>query len=156
MKIGIIVHSHTGNTLSVAQRLEEELVKAGHTVKLERVRADNEDPSAAGMAKLIEAPEVNEYDALIFGAPVRGFSVSRIMKLYLAQLPSLTGKKVGCFVTQQFPYPWLGGNKSVRQMKKLCRTKGVNEFVTGIVNWSHKNRDTKIIEVLGNLKAACR
>ncbi len=31
MKIGIIVHSHTGNTLSVAQKIKERLVSGGHS-----------------------------------------------------------------------------------------------------------------------------
>ncbi|MDF2592532.1 MAG: hypothetical protein K0S75_1998, partial [Clostridia bacterium] len=37
MKIGIIVYSHTGNTFSVAQRLEEKLTAEGHSVKIEKV-----------------------------------------------------------------------------------------------------------------------
>ena len=34
VKIGIIVHSCTGNTLSVAQRLKDQLVEANYLVEL--------------------------------------------------------------------------------------------------------------------------
>lgn len=37
MKIGIILHSQTGNTLSVANKLKEKLISLGHTVNLEQV-----------------------------------------------------------------------------------------------------------------------
>ena len=36
MKIGIIVYSKTGNTYSVAEKLESSLAKAGHTVEIKR------------------------------------------------------------------------------------------------------------------------
>jgi flavodoxin len=37
MKIGIIVYSNTGHTLSVARQLEQALSAAGHKVELEQV-----------------------------------------------------------------------------------------------------------------------
>jgi flavodoxin len=151
MKIGIIVHSHTGNTLSVAERLKEKLVSAGHWVKLERVTAINEDPSAAGKIQLKENPDTSGYDILIFGAPVRAFSLSPVMKAYLSQLPSLQGKKVSGFVTQQLKYPWMGGNRAITTLKKICAVKSAEMLDTGIVNWSHKEREKRIVEVLEKL-----
>lgn len=88
MKIGIIVHSHTGNTLSVAQKIKEKLLTAGHSVNLEQVTAVNEDSVAAGKIQLKTIPDVSTYDILIFGAPVNGFSLSQVMKEYLLQIPS--------------------------------------------------------------------
>jgi len=37
MKIGIIVYSQTGNTLSVAEKLKEKLAVAGHSAEIEQV-----------------------------------------------------------------------------------------------------------------------
>lgn len=45
MKIGIIVHSSTGNTLHVAQRLQQRLSAAGHSALVERVSAMNDEES---------------------------------------------------------------------------------------------------------------
>jgi len=154
MKVGIIVHSHTGNTLSVAQKLKDALLAAGHSVNLEQVVAVNEDPSKTDF-KLETIPDTSDYETLIFAAPVRAFSLSPIMKAYLAQVPSLQGKTIGCFVTQHFPYPWMGGSRSVKQMQKACKSNGVNVIVTGIVNWTHKKRESKIADVIEAMTRLC-
>ncbi len=151
MKVGIIVHSYTGNTLSVAQRLKDQLVEANYLVELKQVTAVDEKPSEAGNIQLKTIPDVNDYDGLIFGAPVRAFSLSPAMKAYLLQLPSLAGKKVGCFVTQHFRYKWMGGNRSIKQMKKICRDKGTDIWASGIINWSHPQREEQIAEAVESL-----
>ena len=38
MNIGMIIHSQTGNTHSVAMKLKEKLSAAGHAVDLERLK----------------------------------------------------------------------------------------------------------------------
>ena len=151
MKVGIIVHSHTGNTLSVAEKLKDALAAKGHTVTLERVNAVNEDPSVQGPVELKDIPEAGSYDVLIFGAPVRAFSLTPTMKAYLAQISTLQGKKVGCFTTQQLPFAWLGGNNAIGQMKKACQSKGAVPFSTGVINWGSKKREEKIADVLNKL-----
>ena len=147
MKIGLIIHSHTGNTLFVAEKIKETLVDKGHSAVIERVCAVNEDPSAKGAVQLKNAPNTIGYDALIFGAPVRGYSLSPVMRAYLKQLPSLKEKIVGCFVTQHFPKPWMGGSRAIKQMKALCESKEGALYDTGIINWSSKNRDSLIAQV---------
>lgn len=152
MKIGIIVHSYTGNTLSVAQSLQNKLIEAGHSVSIERVMAVNEDPSAAGNIELKVKPDISDYDGVVFAAPVRAFSLSPVMKKYLLQLPSLRGKRIGCYVTQYFPFPWMGGNRAIKQMKSICSTKGEEVIGEGIINWSNKEREKKIIDVVDKLR----
>ena len=39
VKVGIIIHSHTGNTLAVAEKLQERLMEAGHQAEIQRVTA---------------------------------------------------------------------------------------------------------------------
>lgn len=143
--------AHTGNTFSVAERIREEFLAAGHFVNLERVTALNENPSASVNIQLQSIPITNEYDVLIFGAPTRVFSLSPVMKAYLAQISSLQSKRVGCFVTQILPYPWMGGNRTIEQMKKACEDKEVTVLETGIVNWSHRKRERTITDVLARL-----
>lgn len=150
MKIGIIIHSHTGNTLSVGEKLREVWGNEGHEVTLERVRAENEEPSEALKTELAEAPEISPYDVVVFGAPVRGFSLSPVMKKYLQQIESLKGKEVFCFVTQQLKSPIFGGNHSLGQMKQLCLSKGERVSKSGIVNWSNKKRDEMIDRIVGD------
>lgn len=151
MNVGIIVYSNTGNTLSVAQKLERALRANGHTATIERVEPVNSNPNAAGPIKLKTAPKVDEYDVVIFASPVQAFSLAPVMKLYLSQISPLAGKKVFCFVTQQLKKAWLGGNHAVRQIKSACKEKGVDIILSGIVNWSSDRRNQQIEEIVNKL-----
>ena len=57
MNVKIIVHSKTGNTLSVAEKLRGRLETAGHTVRLEQVRAANESEIKPESIKLSNNPK---------------------------------------------------------------------------------------------------
>lgn len=152
MNIGIIIHSYTGNTHSVAEKIKNALVEEGQMVTIDRVTAVNEDPNAAGNIRLKSVPDISDYDVIIFGAPVRAFSLSPVMKLYISGLKSIEGKKTGCYVTQFFPFACMGGNNAIRQIVKLCKTKGAAVFETGIVNWSN-NKDKKIGRVVSKMSS---
>lgn len=98
-------------------------------------------------------PDACAYDALVFGAPVRGASISPVMAACLGKLGSLQGKKVVCLVTEMFPYPWMGGNRAIRQMKEICESKGAIICGTGIVNWMGKQREKRISDVVKKLNS---
>lgn len=151
MKIGIIIHSHTGNTLSVAQKLKEELLTAGHSATLEQVTAINDEQTDVSKIQLNKIPDVGAYDMLIFGAPVRGASLSPVIAAYLLQGASLKEKKVSCFVTEFFPFAWMGGNQAIQQMKRICEAKGAKVYETGVVNWSSLQRKKKIADTVKKL-----
>lgn len=155
MKVGIIVYSKTGNTLSVAERLKEKLKKEGCSVNLEQVETVDENPAESKNFKLKNIPDIKKYDILFFGAPVWAFSLSGVMNSYLSEIPSLMGKKVGVFVTQQFPYAWMGGKHSVKKMKTICQEKGAVILDTGVINWSHPKRESQIAEIIDNFSNAC-
>lgn len=148
MKIGIIVHSHTGNTLHVAQRLQEKLSAAGYSASIQRVSATNDDEGDVQKIRLSQKPDVNAFDVLIFGAPVRGFSLSPVMQAYLSGIGSLANKKTACFLTQFFPSPRMGGNRALRQLVDICRGKGAALYGTGIVNWSNAAKREKLIQAV--------
>ena len=145
MKIGIIVHSNTGNTLSVAQRLKEKFSAAGHTASIERITANNNDEPNYQKVQIAEKPDISKYDVLLLGAPVHGFSLSPVMRAYLSNISSLKGKMTACFMTQAFPYPWMGGTRSMKQMTELCQSKGASPYGTGIVNWANAAKREKLI-----------
>ena len=151
MKAGIIVYSNTGHTLSVAQRLQERLISAGHSVDLAKIEADAPKPSSPQDVRLKTAPDIGGYDIVIFAAPVHGGALAPAMRVYLSQLVSLDGKRIGGFVTQTFPFACMGGTSAIRQMKGLCETKGGQMTETGIVNWSSRKREEKIADTIGRL-----
>ena len=150
MNIGMIVYSQTGNTWSVAQKLEEKLSAAGHTVTMERIEVTGEvEPGKP--VQFVTQPDPGPYDALVYGAPVMAFSLSPVMNQYLKQVAPLQGKKVVCLVTEAFPFAWMGGNRAVRQMTRLCKSKGATISGSGIVNWMKKRREQQIVQVTDSL-----
>ncbi len=155
MKIGIIVFSQTGNTLSVAQKLEETLKSSGHTVKIEKIIPADENPKNINIKTFLSVPDVGPYDIVIFASPVQGLTLAPVMKQYLSQMQisSLDGKKVYCFVTQYSKKAWLGGNRAVRCITALCKTKGADILSSGIVNWSSDARGAQIDDIVGRLGA---
>ncbi len=151
MNIGIIVYSQTGNTLSVAKKLEEKLSATGHSATLEQVKVVGERKRGGRDFRLETLPDTGPYDALVFGSAVEAFSLSPVLTTYLKQIESLQGKKVACLVTQLFPYPWMGGNRATRQMRKLCEAKGATVCGLGIVNWMRPRREKTTAKAVDRL-----
>jgi hypothetical protein len=141
MNAGIIVYSWSGHTLLVAEKVKERLSAAGHSATLEQIAVVGERKQGERKFTLGPLPDVAPYDALIFGSAVEAFSLSPVLAEALKQIDSLTGKKVACLVTQQFPYSWMGGNRAIRQMQKLCRAKGATIVGAAVVNWAKSRRE---------------
>jgi NAD(P)H dehydrogenase (quinone) len=150
MKIGIIVHSQTGNTLSVAQKLQEKLKAAGHSANIEKLTSVNGQQNVKDI-KLEKLPDLSAYDALVLAAPVQGFSASPVMKAYLPQLPALNGKKVAVFVTKGLYFKWTGGNRAISQIKSAVESKGGKVVETGIIVWMGAGKEKAIPELVEKL-----
>ena len=144
MKIGIIVHSYTGNTFTVAQKIHDRLKQTGHLAEIERIIIKGGENPNSRQIMIEHPPATDGYDALIFGAPVRGFAISPVILTYLQHLSSLKNKKVTCFVTKQLSSKWTGGTRAITRMKKICESKGGVVTGTGIVFWKSKNREMEI------------
>lgn len=151
MKTGIIVHSKTGNTYSVAQRLQESLLKLGYSVSIEQIIPADENQLDVNKVQLNKVPDINEYDVLVFAGPVHGFSLSPALAACLSKYESLKDRKIAIMVTQAFPFPFLGGNRTIAKIKQICELKGAIICDTGIVNWSSRRRKEMIEEVAERL-----
>ena len=143
MKIGIIIHSQTGHTYSVAQKLKEKLSADGHAVDIKQLRLAGGQQNPGKDSKIENPPDLSGYDRVIFGAPVHAFSLSKVMTIYLTQVSSLAGKTVACFVTKGLPFGWTGGSRAIDQMKEICESKWAMVSGTGIVVWN-KSREKQI------------
>ena len=146
MKIGIIVHSQTGHTYEVAKKLQKRIYESGNEVEVEQIKLEGGKQTPDKNSKIENPPDTSKYDALIFGAPVQAFSLSRVMNMYLEQIPSIQDKKIALFVTKGMRFNWTGGNQAINKMKKISQAKGGMVYGSDIVVWN-KNRD-KQIEVL--------
>ncbi|MCF7931034.1 MAG: hypothetical protein K9L02_05965 [Acholeplasmataceae bacterium] len=142
MKSLIVLYSKTGNTLGVGKRLAE---AKGFDIK--EVTAMSDDPNNK-KPELVEVPDIIGYDHLIFGSPVHGFNLSQIMHVYLSQLPDLTGKTIDLFITHFFPYAWMGGTRTLKQMKQIVETKNGKVGKMTSINWKSKKRELVISEMI--------
>jgi flavodoxin len=150
MRIGVIVYSHTGHTLAVAERLKERLAAGDHSVTLEQLETVGPISLSAESAELKTKPPVGGYDALVLGSPVRGGRMSAPMRSYLEQVPSLHGKRVACLVTGFFPAGW-GRNQTVAEMEEACQSKGARICGSGSVGWFSLRRNRQISRVVDRL-----
>ncbi|WP_409227003.1 flavodoxin family protein [Gudongella sp. SC589] len=148
MKIGIIIHSMTGNTSLVAERIKNRLENEGHELSLERLAIiGGEDQNQSDPQKISIEPlstNIEELDLLILGGPVRGFQASPAMKAFLGGIDKLGGKDTMIFVTHAFPFNWMGGNSAIKQMRNICTEKGANIIFTGIIDWKNSKREIQI------------
>ncbi len=154
MKIGLFIHSHTGNTLSVAEQLKSRLQNDGHSVELRRlepVGGENKNEIDINKISFQPEPEISGYDYVIIGAPVRGFSISPVLAAYLDKVASLRGQKIDLYVTQAFPYSWMGGNNAIKQMRSACEKKGAVVGNTSIINWRNNKKEAQIQELINRM-----
>lgn len=151
MKIGVVVYSQTGNTYSVANRLYQRLRDDGHNVEINQIEVIRDMTGDKKIKEITKSPNASKYDFIILGSPVEAFALCPVMKTYLNDIKSLNKKKVICFVTQFFPFPWMGGNNAIKQMKTICQDKGATILNTGIVNWSNKKREVMIKDIIDSI-----
>lgn len=142
MKVALVIHSYTGNTMGIADRIGASLVKKGHEVSLFHLKAKNENPNQIKGIELDSIPSLKGFDHVILGAPTRGMDLSMVMQLYLNTLTD--GHQTAyCYVTHFFPFKWMGGSQSIKKFLKLSDQKLEMEK-TAIINWKNKNRDKDI------------
>lgn len=136
MKIGIVVYSQTGNTESVAKKVAEGLKAKGHEVDYLKVelhqKVEGSDPVTDANFKSM--PKIGGYDAYVFGSFVEAFSLNRAMTYYLGQLDPVNAP-AACLTTQGLMAPWMGANRTQRQMKQLLIGKGARILGSANVVW---------------------
>jgi multimeric flavodoxin WrbA len=150
MRIGIIVYSRSGHTLSVARKLEERLAVDGHDVTLEQLETVEPLDLSATTAALKNHPPSDRHDALVLGSPVNGGRMSAPMRSFLDQVPSLDGKRVAMLLTHFFPRAW-GANQTIEEMTEVCESKGANVVGSGGVRWTSLRRRRRVAETVEDL-----
>ena len=154
MKIGLIIHSVTGNTLKVAKQLQEKLIEIGHEAELKEIKTTGKVNPGETRVNFTELPVLDDYEAIVFGSHTEAFQLEQAMKLYFNQVESLADKKIACISTHQFPFKWMGGNSAVKKMKVLCEGKGAKVLGTAVVDWSPESkRQAKIDDVVTTISA---
>lgn len=145
MKIGLLVHSVTGNTLSVMKRIQKALEDRGHEVDLKEIKTAAKVEMGQTEAEFTQNPSPVGYDAVVFGSHTEAFQLETAMKLYLGQIPEIKGLKTACVTTHLFPFKWMGGNSAVKKMVSMCVDKGAKILGTAVIDWSPETkRENKV------------
>ena len=148
MKIGLIYYTQTGNTLSVMEIIAGELKQAGHETVMHKLVPIGEVHPGIKDVKFESLPDITSCDGLVIGSPVHAFSLCPAMTFYLSKLDPVGKKKVATFVTQHFPFAWMGGNRAISTMQKFLEEKGATVVKAGVVNWSNRMRPLQINDVV--------
>ena len=152
MKIGLLVHSVTGHTLSVMEKVEVALKDKGHEVELKEIKTAGKVDVGQTEVEFTENPSPAGYDAVVFGSHTEAFQLEQTMKLYLKQMEKIEGLKTACLVTHQFPFHWMGGNGAVNKMKVMCVEKGADVVCTAVIDWTPESkREAKITDAVGHI-----
>ncbi len=148
VKVGIIISSKTGNTKLVADKLKKKLDDKGYDVSIDMVEPVSWDSETIMFENF---PILNSYNIVIFGGPVHAFGLNRPMKKYLKEIPIHSELKAYCFLTQFFPFNFLGGNRAMRQLCRMLKNKKIESNKLGIIHWSSKRHNLEIDELIDDL-----
>lgn len=128
MKIGIIIHSKTGNTLGFGHLIGAKLRENGHQVELIDLQTDTSvnfgSVRSAPPFNVTNLPDGSEFDALLVGGPVWAFSASPVTYTAVKELKNIKDKKVLPFVTMGFPLPGMGGKQAIELLDKELTAAG--------------------------------
>ncbi|MFW6298996.1 MAG: flavodoxin family protein [Bacillota bacterium] len=139
MKIGMMVHSETGHTMDVAHAIETALKKEGYEVEIRSVVAKSKRPWKESMPSIKETPDPNGYDVLILGAPVWGFTLSRVMEEYLFQVRPIETKRLILFSTGALPR-FFGGKRAMKIMHDISKVPEAKTIYAGSVRFPRKKK----------------
>lgn len=118
MKVGIVIHSQTGNTASFAGRIAEALREKGHEAEIHLLRPVGVVRPSSKKIEFRRDPDLSEYDTILFGCPVWSFSASNVITSYLNNISTLKNKRVLPFVTHSL-FRFLGAQKAIDRMTSL-------------------------------------
>ena len=152
MKVAIILYSGTGNTRGVVERLAEKFRARGHQAEVREITVTGDPGKGADAFQLATIPPMDDADLVVLASPVMAFSLSPVMKAYLAQAQP-PRRPVLVVITQHYPRPWMGGRQALGWMTRAVEGKGGSVADSMIVNWSSKAREQRIEEGTDRLAA---
>ena len=152
MKVAIILYSGTGNTRGVVERLAAKNRARDHEAEIREITVAGDPEKGADAFELTSTPRIDDADLVVLASPVMAFSLSPVMKAYLAQAKP-PKRPVLAVITQHFPRPWMGGRQALGGMKRALERAGGSVGDSMIVNWTNKAREQQIEEGTDRLAA---
>jgi flavodoxin len=156
MKIGIFVHSQSGNTAKFGLAVTHTLREKGHDVSIELLRPLGKVHPRVKHVDFRTLPDPSEYEIVIFGGPIWAFSASPVLVSLLKQLTTLKGKKTLCFTTSGFPTAISGAKRGISRLSELCEGLGATVLPGVALFWGiycgKKRFDAAVEKIYGYIK----
>lgn len=124
MNIGIIVHSKSGHTFNVARKIASQCTAEKIDSEIIQLKAEGTLAPRSKDITISNPPAIDKYDAIIFAGPVWAFTASPVITAFLKSVKDCKSKKILCFVTMGFPFPFLGGKGALNVMNKILSGSG--------------------------------
>jgi NAD(P)H dehydrogenase (quinone) len=135
MKIGVFVHSQTGNTAKLGLTVAHALREKGHDVAIELLRPARKVNTGSKNIEFRNLPDAAGFDAVLFGGPIWGFNASPVITSALTQIAGLKGKKTLYFLTSFFPSPLSGCNRAQGKVRSLLEKSGASVLEGESLSW---------------------
>jgi NAD(P)H dehydrogenase (quinone) len=135
MKIGIFVHSQSGNTAKLGLAVTHALREKGHEVSVELLRPFGKVSLWSRNVRFRTMPEPDEFDILLLGGPNWAFGSSPVIVSLLRQLETLKGKKTLFFITSLLPDSLSGAQRGIAKVNGLCEGLGAKVLPGVTVAW---------------------
>jgi NAD(P)H dehydrogenase (quinone) len=156
MKIGVFVHSQSGNTARFGLAITHALREKNQDVDVELLRPLGKVRPRARHIEFRTLPEIEEYDVLLFGGPIWAFSASPVLLSLFNRLPSLKGKKTLCFTTSALP-PSFSEKKAQNRMRDSLESLGATVLPGVSLFWGlwcgKKKLDAAVDKVISTVLA---
>ncbi len=121
--------------------------RTGNTRKLAQVIADTAKAPIYELSQA-EPPKVADIDLLIFGTPVEGSSPTKEAMAYIANMPTVTGKKAILFCT----YKLFGNERTMKTIEKELTNKGYETILKVSKKGMKPEEDADFSKVLAEVK----
>ncbi len=131
MNACVVYFSRTGNTKRLAQALAD------------LVKAPLYDINSA------QSSVIQNYDLLMFGTPVEGSSPAKEAMAYIANMPTVQGKKLILFCT----YRIFGNERTMKAMEKELTPKGYETILKVSKKGMAPEKEADFTEVITKVKS---
>jgi NAD(P)H dehydrogenase (quinone) len=158
IKIGIFVHSQSGNTAKLGLAVTKALRGKGHDVSVELLRPVGKVNPWSRSVTFRTMPEMEEFDIVLFGGPNWAFGSSPVIVSLLKQLSTLKGKKTLFFITSLLPDSFSGAKRGIARVNELSDGLGATVLPGVPLFWGlwcgRKKLEATVETICGNIPAS--
>jgi hypothetical protein len=135
MKIGVFVHSKTGNTARLALAVTHALREKGHDVAVELLRPIGKVNPGSRHVEFRNLPDAADFEMVLIGGPIWAFSASPVVTSAIKQIPGLKGKRALYFLTSFLPPPISGCKRAHDLVSRLLKDAGSAQLEGCSLSW---------------------